>query len=62
MMNFIPNVIVLNYLKNTGQLTPAVEREAIGNLEIGYQQQLTYKRMDGSFSAFGRTDSNGSVW
>lgn len=62
MLHFVPNIIVLNYLRKTGQLTLTVQKEAIANLETGYQQQLTYRRMDGSFSAFGNMDSAGSLW
>lgn len=28
----------------------------------GYQRQLTYKRQDGSYSAFGERDASGSMW
>ena len=28
----------------------------------GYQRQLTYRRTDGSFSAFGMNDESGSLW
>jgi len=28
----------------------------------GYQQELTYKRKDGSYSAFGEEDEEGSLW
>lgn len=28
----------------------------------GYQRQLTYKRSDGSYSAFGNRDKYGSMW
>ena len=28
----------------------------------GYQRELTYRRNDGSFSAFGQTDQSGSLW
>uniref|UniRef100_A0A8C9QYB7 CD109 molecule n=1 Tax=Scleropages formosus TaxID=113540 RepID=A0A8C9QYB7_SCLFO len=45
MINFAPNVYVLQYLTRSG-----------------YQQELTYQRMDGSFSAFGNLDSSGSTW
>lgn len=31
-------------------------------MEIGYQRELTYRHNDGSFSAFGMSDSNGSTW
>lgn len=28
----------------------------------GYQRQLSYQRDDGSFSAFGDSDTSGSTW
>ena len=28
----------------------------------GYQRELTYKRKDGSYSAFGNSDKEGSLW
>lgn len=31
-------------------------------LETGYQQELTYRHKDGSFSAFGDRDASGSTW
>jgi CD109 antigen len=31
-------------------------------MEAGYQQELTYRHPDGSFSAFGSSDPNGSTW
>lgn len=62
LIHFMPNLILLNYLKNTAQLTPTIQNEAIRHLETAYQQQLTYKRLDGSFSIFGKRDLNGSVW
>ncbi|XP_050479205.1 thioester-containing protein 1 allele R1-like isoform X2 [Bombus huntii] len=62
MLNFVPNIMILNYLKNTNQLTHAVESKALRYMEIGYQRELTYRHNDGSFSAFGMSDSNGSTW
>lgn len=62
LIHFVPNLITLNYLINTRQLTPTILEEAISNMEKAYQQQLTYKRTDGSFSAFGNRDSNSSIW
>ncbi|KAJ1085590.1 hypothetical protein NDU88_005720 [Pleurodeles waltl] len=62
MIHFAPNVFVLKYLRKTKQLCPEVEREAIDYLLQGYQRQLTYKRQDGSYSAFGERDSSGSMW
>jgi hypothetical protein len=52
----------LLYLQNTNQLTPAVEGKALQYMETGYQQELTYRHSDGSFSAFGSNDPSGSTW
>ncbi|XP_060132471.1 C3 and PZP-like alpha-2-macroglobulin domain-containing protein 8 [Zootoca vivipara] len=62
MIHFAPNIFVLKYLQKTRQLSPEVEREATDYLLQGYQRQLTYKRQDGSYSAFGERDSSGSMW
>ncbi|XP_050465402.1 thioester-containing protein 1 allele S3-like isoform X2 [Cataglyphis hispanica] len=62
MLNFVPNIVVLNYLKNTNQLTQAVQSKALKYLDKGYQQELTYRHTDGSFSAFGMSDPSGSTW
>lgn len=62
MLNFVPNIVVLNYLKNTHQLTPEIESLAKKYMEIGYQRELSYKHKDGSFSAFGESDKCGSTW
>ncbi|CAI9531413.1 unnamed protein product [Staurois parvus] len=62
MIHFAPNVFVLKYLQKTKQLCPEVESEAVDYLLQGYQRQLTYKRQDGSYSAFGERDSSGSMW
>lgn len=62
MLNFVPNIVVLNYLKNTNQLTVEIEAMAKKYMEIGYQRELSYKHGDGSFSAFGEHDKNGSTW
>ncbi|TGZ53482.1 Uncharacterized protein DBV15_09937, partial [Temnothorax longispinosus] len=60
MLNFVPNIVILNYLKNTNQLTQAVQSKALKYLDIGYQQELTYRHNDGSFSAFGMSDPSGT--
>uniref|UniRef100_A0A6I8P7H9 C3 and PZP like alpha-2-macroglobulin domain containing 8 n=2 Tax=Ornithorhynchus anatinus TaxID=9258 RepID=A0A6I8P7H9_ORNAN len=62
MIHFAPNVFVLKYLQKTRQLSPEVENEATDYLVQGYQRQLTYRRQDGSYSAFGERDSSGSMW
>ncbi|XP_018336565.1 CD109 antigen-like isoform X2 [Agrilus planipennis] len=61
-VHLMPDVIILKYLRNSGQLTPTIETQAIKNLELGYQTQLAYRRNDGSFSAFGKRDDVGSIW
>ena len=62
MLNFAPNVYIAGYLEQSGQLKP----EILAKLELmtvtGYQRELTYRRSDGSFSAFGNQDPIGSLW
>ncbi|XP_055295249.1 thioester-containing protein 1 allele R1-like isoform X3 [Sitodiplosis mosellana] len=62
MLNFVPNIVILDYLKTTNQLTPAVEMKATTFMNAGYQRELTYRHDDGSFSAFGKRDKSGSTW
>jgi len=62
MLNFVPNIVVLEYLARANRLTPGVKEKALKHMEIGYQRELTYKRKDGSFSAFGHQDKHGSTW
>ncbi|XP_060124959.1 alpha-2-macroglobulin isoform X2 [Zootoca vivipara] len=60
---FVPNVYILEYLNNTGQLTKEVKSKAIGYLVAGYQKQLNYKHTDGSFSTFGEHNwEPGNTW
>ncbi|XP_053235636.1 alpha-2-macroglobulin-like [Podarcis raffonei] len=63
MARFVPNIYILQYLNNTGQLTEEVKSKAIGYLVTGYQQQLNYKHSDGSFSTFGQNNwEPGNTW
>uniref|UniRef100_A0A7E4ZZW4 TEP1-F n=1 Tax=Panagrellus redivivus TaxID=6233 RepID=A0A7E4ZZW4_PANRE len=62
MLNFVPNIVVLQYLKATKRASATLEHKAIKYMETGYQRELTYKREDHSFSAFGQSDSHGSTW
>ncbi|KAM7413678.1 hypothetical protein PAMA_020858 [Pampus argenteus] len=48
-----PNIYILQYLKNTQQLTPAIMEKATNFLTSGYQRQLNYKHYDGAYSTFG---------
>ncbi|XP_032065553.1 alpha-2-macroglobulin-like [Thamnophis elegans] len=60
---FAPNIYILNYLNQTGQLTEEIKSKAIGYLVTGYQRQLNYKHQDGSYSTFGEWSSEiGNTW
>ncbi|XP_075409473.1 pregnancy zone protein-like [Tenrec ecaudatus] len=61
---FTPNIYVLAYLSETGQLTEKIKSKAINYLTSGYQRQLNYKHNDGSYSAFGDHDGTipGNTW
>ncbi|XP_070684725.1 alpha-2-macroglobulin-like [Pempheris klunzingeri] len=55
-----PNIYILQYLRNTQQLTPAIMEKATSFLASGYQRQLNYKHRDGAYSAFG--SGAGNTW
>ncbi|CAH1708831.1 unnamed protein product [Chironomus riparius] len=62
MLNFVPNIVVLDYLTNLNKLNPDIESKAKKYMETGYQRELGYKHNDGSYSAFGKNDKSGSTW
>ncbi|XP_075114666.1 alpha-2-macroglobulin-like protein 1 [Leptodactylus fuscus] len=62
MIRFAPNIFVLKYLEKTNQLTDEVQSKATNFMKNGYQRQLKYKRNDGSYSAYGTSDSEGNTW
>ncbi|XP_067398967.1 alpha-2-macroglobulin-like protein 1 [Emydura macquarii macquarii] len=62
MVRFAPNIYIQQYLEKSGQLSPEIRDKAQGFLQSGYQRQLLYKRDDGSYSAFGQSDSSGNTW
>ena len=62
MLGFVPNIVVMKYLNSTDQLTPQIATRTTNNMRIGYQRELNYRRTDGSYSAFGNTDPEGSTW
>ncbi|XP_033969253.1 alpha-2-macroglobulin-like [Trematomus bernacchii] len=55
-----PNIYILQYLKNTQQLTQAIKDKATNFLTSGYQRQLNYKHIDGAYSTFGK--GTGNTW
>ncbi|MCL7411264.1 MAG: MG2 domain-containing protein [Methanosarcinaceae archaeon] len=62
MILFAPDVEILRYLKATGQDNPEIRAKAEMFIVTGYQRELTYQHSDGSFSAFGESDPEGSLW
>ncbi|XP_066193041.1 alpha-2-macroglobulin-like protein 1 [Sylvia atricapilla] len=62
MVRFAPNIYIQQYLEKTGQLLPDIRAKAQGFLQSGYQRELRYKHDDGSYSAFGNSDSEGNTW
>ncbi|XP_010301999.2 alpha-2-macroglobulin-like protein 1 [Balearica regulorum gibbericeps] len=62
MVQFAPNIFILQYLNKTKQLDPEIENKALKFLRTGYQRQLLYKHDDGSYSAFGKADNQGNTW
>ncbi|XP_050081691.1 CD109 antigen-like [Anopheles aquasalis] len=64
MLNFVPCIVVLDYLNASKRLTAddRIVSKAKRCMEVGYQRELTYKHADGSFSAFGESDKSGSTW
>ncbi len=62
MMLFAPDVYITKYLEGSGQLKPEIMAKADKLMTTGYQRELTYRHNDGSFSAFGQSDDEGSLW
>lgn len=62
MLNFVPNIVVLDYLTAVDELDSSTKATATKFLLSGYQRELTYRRNDGSFSVFGKNDLAGSTW
>jgi CD109 antigen len=62
MIVFAPDVYITKYLQESGQLKPEIMAKAEKLMLTGYQRELTYMRQDGSFSAFGENDKEGSLW
>lgn len=61
-IHFVPTILAMDYLTATNKLTPELSKKATEYIQIGYQRLLKYRHADGSFSAFGERDVNGSTW
>ncbi|XP_048210448.1 CD109 antigen-like [Perognathus longimembris pacificus] len=62
MINFAPNIYILDYLTKKKLLTDNIKEKALSFMRQGYQRELLFQRDDGSFSAFGNDDPSGSTW
>ncbi|MFC2059060.1 alpha-2-macroglobulin family protein [Chloroflexota bacterium] len=62
MIMLAPDVYIAKYLEESNQLKPEIMAKAEMLMITGYQRQLTFRRSDGSFSAFGESDKEGSLW
>lgn len=48
-----PNILVLNYLKETGQLKPEIEKKALTLIETGYKRLISFECKNKGFEWFG---------
>ncbi|XP_033150034.1 CD109 antigen [Drosophila busckii] len=63
MINFVPNIMVLQYLDATDKNMPNLKSDAEYYMELGYQHELTYKLSNGAYSLWGpKNDGPGSTW
>ncbi|XP_031761620.1 ovostatin [Xenopus tropicalis] len=62
LVKLLPIPAVLAYLNCSGQLTKEIQDKAVQYMATGYVRQLGFKRYDGTFSAFGQRDPEGSSW
>ncbi|XP_073826179.1 CD109 antigen-like [Musca autumnalis] len=62
MINFVPNILVLEYLQAVGRDMPLLVEKAKQYMEKGYQRELTYKHLSGAFSTFGEGQSKSNSW
>ena len=48
-----PNILVLDYMRRTGQINPEIEMKALQFINLGYQRLLSYEVDGGGFEWFG---------
>lgn len=56
-----PNVLVLKYLRDSGQLTPETEMKALDYINIGYQRILTFECASGGFNWWEGDDPGNAI-
>ncbi|XP_050094456.1 CD109 antigen-like [Anopheles aquasalis] len=52
MIRFVPNVVVLDYMHATSSTEYAIMEKARRYLQTGYQNQMRYRKQDGSFGVW----------
>ena len=65
MVNFAPNILMLEYLKINGKLSQEKElvKRIRSYIDIGYQQQMLFRHKSGGYSVFGEhSDGEPSNW
>ncbi|MEQ8224055.1 MAG: alpha-2-macroglobulin family protein, partial [Candidatus Eremiobacterota bacterium] len=53
-----PNILVLDYMKKSGKITPELQMKAEDYINKGYQRLLTFEVPGGGFSWFGTAPAN----
>ncbi len=53
-----PNILILNYLRQTEQIKPEAEMKAEEYISMGYQRLLSFEVKEGGFSWFGDPPAN----
>jgi hypothetical protein len=53
-----PNILLLDYMRQTGQIKPDIEMAAEEYISIGYQRLLSFEVQGGGFSWFGNAPAN----
>nr|XP_029708703.1 CD109 antigen-like [Aedes albopictus] len=61
MIRLVPNIVILDYLSETKTVAESVKSKALDYLTKGIQNQLKYRRQDGSFSIW-EDSNNGSTF
>jgi uncharacterized protein YfaS (alpha-2-macroglobulin family) len=53
-----PNVLVMDYMKTTGKITPELQMKAEGFINAGYQRLVSYEVAGGGFEWFGKAPAH----
>ncbi|MBN1817594.1 MAG: hypothetical protein JW828_09540 [Sedimentisphaerales bacterium] len=53
-----PNILVLDYMKTTGKITPELQMKAEGFINAGYQRLVSYEVEGGGFEWFGKAPAH----